>query len=116
MMLKHSNILITRTGDTSSSLTVNFAVSGSGTLDTDYTQTGADEFDANGGKVSIAEGETTATVTITAIGTSEVELEEIFELTLEESSEYIFAESEMSSEKEDTTSSTDDKEVNGYRR
>ena len=36
----------TRTGDTNSSLTVNFALGGSGTLDTDYTLTSTDTFDA----------------------------------------------------------------------
>ena len=50
----------TRTGDTTNSLIVNFTVGGSATLGTDYNQTGAEEFDATKGKVTIAAGETTA--------------------------------------------------------
>lgn len=72
----------TRDGDTTNSLLVNFTVSGSATLDTDYNQTGAEEFDTAQGKVTIAAGQTTATVTITPIADNEIESDETVELTL----------------------------------
>lgn len=88
----------TRTdNDISNALTVNFTVSGSATFDTDYRQEGAEEFDATTGKVTIAAGETTATVTITPVADTEIESDETVKLTLAAGSNYILDadESEM---------------------
>lgn len=54
----------TRTGDTSSTLTVNFSVSGTATFTTDYGQTGAATFTATTGTVTFGVGASTATVTL----------------------------------------------------
>lgn len=86
----------TRDGDTSNSLLVNFTVSGSATLDTDYNQTGAEEFDTTKGKVTIAAGQTTATVTITPIADNEIESDETVKLTLAEGNYIIDDDSQMS--------------------
>ncbi|BAY84197.1 FG-GAP repeat-containing protein [Calothrix parasitica NIES-267] len=81
----------TRTDDDiSNALIVNFTVSGEATFDTDYSQEGAEEFNATTGKVTIAEGETTATVTITPIADSEIESDELVKLTVAPGSDYIF--------------------------
>ncbi len=92
--------------DTSNPLTVNFNVSGSATFDEDYKQMGAEEFSANSGIVTIPVGENKVTVTITPITDSKIESDETVKLTLSEG-DYIFENSEMSSELGRTDSSTD---------
>ena len=52
----------TRTGVTTGPLTVNFSVGGTATFTSDYTQTGAATYGASSGYVTIATGNTTATV------------------------------------------------------
>ena len=86
----------TRTSDTINPLIVNFTVAGTATLDTDYTQTDAEEFDATQGKVTIAAGETTATVTITPIADAEIESDETVKFTLAEGNYIIDDNSQMS--------------------
>ena len=54
----------TRTGNTTSPLTVNFSVAGTATFNTDYTQTGAATFTATDGTVTFGAGNTTTTVTV----------------------------------------------------
>ncbi|MCY7332713.1 MAG: DUF4114 domain-containing protein [Pseudanabaena sp. CAN_BIN31] len=54
----------TRTGVTTNPLTVNYSVSGSATLNTDYTQTGAASFTATTGTVIFAANSATTTVTL----------------------------------------------------
>ncbi len=81
----------TRTDDDiSNALTVNFTVSGTATFNTDYQQAGAEEFTTTQGKISIAAGETTATVNITPIADAEIESDETVKLSLAIGSNYIF--------------------------
>jgi CSLREA domain-containing protein len=63
----------TRTGVTSGALTANFSVGGTGTFNTDYTQSGAATFTASTGTVTFAAGSGTKTITIdpTSDGTVE---------------------------------------------
>ena len=93
--------------DTSNPLTVNFNVSGSATFGEDYKQMGAEEFSANSGMVIIPVGENEVTVTITPITDNKIESDETLKLTLSEGN-YIFENSEMSSEVARTDSSTDE--------
>ncbi|MFK0730379.1 MAG: SBBP repeat-containing protein, partial [Gloeotrichia echinulata HAB0833] len=72
----------TREGNTTDPLTVNFNVSGTGTVDNDYTQTGAASFSATNGTVTFAAGATTATVTIDPTTDTTVESDETVGLTL----------------------------------
>ena len=65
----------TRTGVTTSPLTVNFSINGTATFSTDYTQTGAASFTPPTGTVSFLAGSSTATVTVdpTADGAAEAD-------------------------------------------
>jgi hypothetical protein len=76
--------------DTSSDLTVNFSISGSALLDTDYTLAGA-VMSGNTYTVTIPTGQETATVTVTPIKDSEIESDEAVKFTLEEGNDYIIA-------------------------
>jgi hypothetical protein len=74
-----------RTGVTSSALTVNFSVGGSanfGASPNDYTQTGAASFTPSAGTVTFAAGSSTATVTIDPEADSTVEPDETVDLTV----------------------------------
>ncbi len=73
-------------------LTVNFAVSGTATLGTDYVQTGAATFTATAGTVLIPVGVSTATVTIQPLADNVVELDETVVLTLTSGSGYLVGE------------------------
>ncbi|MEB3217595.1 MAG: SBBP repeat-containing protein [Nostocales cyanobacterium 94392] len=73
-----------RTGDTTNSLTINFTLGGTATLDTDYKQMGAEFESLTKGKVIIAAGETEAIVTITTIADTEIESDETIMFTLTE--------------------------------
>ncbi|MEA5593183.1 Calx-beta domain-containing protein, partial [Rivularia sp. UHCC 0363] len=75
-----ANFRITRTGDTSSALTVNYTVSGSATNGTDYSNLA--------GSVTIAAGETDADITITPTDDSLVEANENVILTLTSDAAY----------------------------
>ena len=78
----------TRTGATTSALTVNFSVGGTATFSTDYTQTGAATFGASSGTVTIGAGNSTATVTIDPVADSTVESNETAILTVTSGSGY----------------------------
>jgi hypothetical protein len=72
----------TRSGSTTSALTVNFNVGGTATFSTDYAQSGAATFSNTAGTVTIAAGNSTATVTIDPAADSTVELNETAVLTV----------------------------------
>ena len=72
----------TRTGPTTSALTVNFNVAGTAAFGTDYAQTGAATFAASAGTVTIAAGSATATVTLDPTANATVEVDETTLLTL----------------------------------
>jgi Calx-beta domain/Domain of unknown function (DUF4114) len=72
----------TRTGVTTSPLTVGYQVGGTATLATDYAQTGAASFSATTGTVTFAAGATTATVTLSPIADTVIEPDETVILTL----------------------------------
>lgn len=72
----------TRTGVTSTALTVNFNVGGTATFSSDYAQTGAATFNATAGTVTFAAGATTATVTIDPTVDTTVEANETAILTV----------------------------------
>jgi|GEM_PF-5266212 len=73
----------TRNMSSSSPLTVNFSVGGLGEFNTDYTQSGAVDFDTTSGTVIISAGSTTATVTINPMEDADVEPDDtvIFTIT-----------------------------------
>jgi serralysin len=54
----------TRTGDLSNPLTVNYGVSGTATLNTDYVQTGAATFTSTVGSIVFVTGSSTSVLTI----------------------------------------------------
>ncbi len=72
----------TRTGASGAALTVDFAVGGDATFNTDYTQTGADTYTATAGTVTFAAGSSTTTVTIDPDADPAVEPDETVTLTL----------------------------------
>ncbi len=72
----------TRTGSLANSLVVNFNVSGSATLGTDYLQTGATNFSATTGKVTFASGSSSTSLTIDPTGDTTLESNETVALTL----------------------------------
>jgi hypothetical protein len=78
-----------RTGDTSASLLVNFTVTGTATLSSDYTQTGADSFTATTGTIAIASGSSTASLTIDPSPDTTVELDETVILTVAAGTGYV---------------------------
>ena len=72
----------TRTGSTISGLTVNYGVSGTATLGTDYVATGAASFTATTGTITFAAGSSTATLTIDPTADTTVESDETVALTI----------------------------------
>ena len=72
----------TRSGVTSSALTVNFTVGGTADSATDYTMTGAASFTAPNGTVTFAAGSPTATVTIDPAPDNALEPDETVILTV----------------------------------
>ena len=78
----------TRTGDTTNALTVEYAVGGTATFNSDYTQTGAASFSATTGTVTFDANSSTATLTITPILDTEEEPDETIDLILAEEAEY----------------------------
>lgn len=78
----------TRTGDIASAGTVNFAVGGTASFGTDYTQTGATSFTAGTGSITFAAGATTATLTIDPTADANLENDESVVITLSPSASY----------------------------
>jgi FG-GAP-like repeat/Calx-beta domain len=78
----------TRTGVTTSPLTVGYQVGGTATLATDYAQTGAASFSATTGTVTFAAGVNTATVTISPVADTVIEPDETVILTLKNGDGY----------------------------
>jgi len=78
----------TRTGITTSALTVNYNVSGTTTFGNDYSQTGAATFSASTGTVIFAANSATATVTIAPTADIIFEPDETIALTLVNGSGY----------------------------
>ena len=72
----------TRSGNTSTALTVNYGVSSTATLNTDYVQTGAATFTSTAGSITFAAGASTATLTIDPTADTTVEPDETVALTL----------------------------------
>jgi Ca2+-binding RTX toxin-like protein len=72
----------TRTGVTSSPLTVNFSIGGTAAFSTDYTQTGAASFTPPSGTVTFGAGNSTATVTVDPTADGAAEADETVILTL----------------------------------
>jgi Bacterial pre-peptidase C-terminal domain len=77
---------ITRTGSTSSALTVNYAVSGSASKSTDYNNITGNT--GNTGTITIPVGAASATITIDVVNDSTVENNETVTLTLNSSAGY----------------------------
>lgn len=72
-----------------SNLTVNFSVAGSATFGSDYSQSGAASYNASAGTVTILNGSSTATITLTPIGDGTLEANESISLTLTGGSGYV---------------------------
>ena len=72
----------TRTGNTATALTVNYGVSGTATLNTDYVQTGAATFTSTSGSIVFAAGSNTSTLTINPTADTTIESAETVALTL----------------------------------
>ena len=72
----------TRTGSTTNALTVNYGVAGTGTFNTDYSQSGAASFTGNSGTITFAAGASTKTLTIDPTADTTVESNETVALTL----------------------------------
>ncbi|MFN7511741.1 Calx-beta domain-containing protein [Microcystis sp.] len=72
----------TRTGVTTNALRVNYSVSGTATVNTDYTQTGAASYTATGGTITFAAGSDTATLTIDPIADTTVESNDTVAITI----------------------------------
>ncbi|WP_308423291.1 beta strand repeat-containing protein, partial [Lutibacter litoralis] len=68
--------------------TINFSVSGTAILNTDYTQSGATTFNASTGTVVIASGTNSKTITITPTGDTTLEPNENISITLTAGSGY----------------------------
>jgi Subtilase family/Calx-beta domain len=66
----------TRTGDTTNSLTTNYAVGGTAIFNTDYTQTGATSFASTTGSITFAAGANTANLIIDPTADSIIESNE----------------------------------------
>jgi Domain of unknown function (DUF4114)/Calx-beta domain len=80
-----------RTGDTTSTLSVNYNVAGTATFGTDYNQIGANSFASNNGTIIFAAGASTATLEIDPTADTIVENNETVALTLATNSNYIVA-------------------------
>jgi CHRD domain/Ig-like domain CHU_C associated/Calx-beta domain len=71
-----------------SNMTINFAVGGTATFTTDYTQTGAAGFTASTGSVVIPSGSNSASVTITPVADATLEPNETVVLTIDTGTGY----------------------------
>ena len=79
----------TRTGSTAGSLTVNFAVGGTATFNSDYATTGAASFSETAGTVTFAAGQATKTVIIDPVGDTQFEANETVVVTLAAGVDYV---------------------------
>ncbi len=70
------------TSPASGNVTVNFTVSGTATFTTDYTATGASSFTSTTGSVVILNGASSATVQVTPVGDTGLEVQETVILTI----------------------------------
>jgi hypothetical protein len=78
----------TRTGPTTSALTVNFSVGGSASFPADYSQSGAATFTPPTATVNFGVGSSTATVTVTPLSDCEVEGNETVVFTVQPGAGY----------------------------
>ena len=78
----------TRTGPTTSALTVNFSVGGSASFPADYTQSGAASFAPPNATVTFGVGSATATVTVTPLSDCVVEGNETVDFTVQPGTGY----------------------------
>ena len=78
----------TRTGPTTSALSVNFSVGGSASFPADYSQSGATTFTPPTATVTFGVGSSTATVTVTPLNDCEVEGSETVEFTVQPGAGY----------------------------
>jgi hypothetical protein len=78
----------TRTGPTTSALTVNFSVGGSASFPGDYSQSGATTFTPPTATVTFGVGSSTATVTVTPLSDCTVEGSETVEFTVQPGTGY----------------------------
>jgi Domain of unknown function (DUF4114)/Metallo-peptidase family M12B Reprolysin-like/Calx-beta domain len=78
-----------RTGDTTTPLTVTYNVNGTATLGTDYTPIGADSFTATGGAITFAAGSSTAILTLDPTADTTIESNETIGLTLANAANYL---------------------------
>jgi hypothetical protein len=78
----------TRTGPTTSSLTVNFSVGGSASFPADYSQSGAATFTPPTATVNFGAGSSTATVTVTPLSDCDVEGSETVVFTVQPGTGY----------------------------
>ncbi len=86
-----TDLVYTFTRDvTLGALTVDFSVSGSARFGSDYTQSGAASFSLTAGSVVFADGQATATVTVTPTADNIVELDEGVQLTLQDNAERLY--------------------------
>ncbi|MFM9959793.1 MAG: ELWxxDGT repeat protein [Planctomycetaceae bacterium] len=97
----------TRTGSTAGSLTVNFAVGGTATFDSDYLASGATSFAETSGSVTFNAGQATKTVVIDPVGDNVLESNETVVLTVIEGDAYIVGTPTAAT----TTITNDDAEV-----
>ncbi|WP_413171899.1 glycoside hydrolase family 9 protein [Anabaena azotica] len=81
----------TRTGSTTSALTVNYNVGGTATLNADYNQNGAVNFTTTAGTINFAAGASSATLSLDPIPDTIVESDETIILTLVAGTGYAIA-------------------------
>jgi Domain of unknown function (DUF4114)/Calx-beta domain len=79
----------TRTGNTTTALTVNYNVNSTAAFGTDYTQSGASSFTATVGSITFAAGSSTAILTIDPTADNTIESNETIALTLANAANYI---------------------------
>jgi hypothetical protein len=79
--------VFSRSGSTTNALTVNFTLSGTATISTDYTQSGA-TLTGNNGTITFAAGSSTATITVDPTADTTVESNESVGITLASSTLY----------------------------
>ena len=96
---------ISRTGDTTTPLTVNFSVGGTATFGNDYNQTGA-TFNGTNGTVTIPAGQSSVGITVNPVNDSVSDLNETIEIGLQAATGYTLgAQSSATLTIIDTTSS-----------
>ncbi|WP_275519457.1 Calx-beta domain-containing protein, partial [Trichormus sp. NMC-1] len=81
----------TRSGVTTTALTVNYIVGGTATFNTDYTQTGATSFTSTTGSITFAAGASTANLTVDPTADTIIESDETVALTLATGTGYTVA-------------------------